>query len=771
MGARKEPAPARLAKGSLRGYARAITRGLAGLQRYIPLAALILTFSSLMTYLCLLRYENFLTLNWDLGINQQMLWSTTHGRILYEAGDFELYGVHSFLQVHSTYIAIPLALVYGAYPSPVTLFAIQSGVFGLSAVPLYLVAARVLTKRTYQLLIVGVYLFSFPVVSALFYDFHWEAFLPLEFLLFYYLVDTRRYALSLIPLAAGVVTLEVFPFLAIGVVCYAYVDRVQHVGFWLDELVRDRDTRILTGLLILALGSYILIREAQYHIVPGLLGIPSVPVQGSQTPLSPFAVYATLSSVTRSGVYWLLLIAAFAMLPLLAPRQLILSTPWIVYSVVISPNASSYFGDQSPLIAIAPLAVAAVYGLGWIERRAPADRLAWWVGVIFVLDLTALVLFASAGRGSGQLLSGTIDSIPWLLLTVPLFAFLLLAPWRGRVTRWPDRPVRRLPIPLRVRHAGRHALPVALLTCAAAFSLAMSPMNPANFDTTPFAGYHGFYWSPSPAEQQMSWLLSQIPAGATILVSDNLFPFEANDVNAYAVTWYHVNSTNLPYFPFSPGNLPKYMLLDSSQLGDLPSFLAQDAWNESDYGVVAFIYYDLYPGNIYLFEEDSPPRVNERLVSSQPRAIYYSGANLSIGASGAVRSSVDERFGVGIFSVAAKNPLGTGNCIWFGPYADFLPGNYTVTVNVSGGLLNASLPPSTPVLTMNGGVDVANIDLYSQTVSAGELSAAPFVEFNYSVSLNEPFPLVEFRGYLDYRNLTTPAGYVVLNYIEVSEVG
>ena len=59
-----------------------------------------------------LRFTGFFDENWDFGIFQQALWSTTHGHVLFEAGDYELLGVSSFFQVHPSFLLLGLAGVY-----------------------------------------------------------------------------------------------------------------------------------------------------------------------------------------------------------------------------------------------------------------------------------------------------------------------------------------------------------------------------------------------------------------------------------------------------------------------------------------------------------------------------------------------------------------------------------------------------------------------------------------------------------------------------------
>ena len=76
------------------------------------LAIIIPVIVIIMSLISYLRYINFYTSNWDLGIEMQMLGDSFHGYLLFEAGDFETYGVLSHLEIHSTYIALPFSFAY-----------------------------------------------------------------------------------------------------------------------------------------------------------------------------------------------------------------------------------------------------------------------------------------------------------------------------------------------------------------------------------------------------------------------------------------------------------------------------------------------------------------------------------------------------------------------------------------------------------------------------------------------------------------------------------
>ncbi len=564
---------------------------------------MLVAYAVLMTYIGNLRVADFYAANWDLGINQQMLWTAAHGRLLYEAGDFEQYGASSFLQVHSTYIAFLVAPIYSAAPTPLTLLSLQSAIFSLSGIPLYLLARRRTESPWIPLLAVSVYFACFGVTSSLTYDFHWESFLPLEFLCLFLVLQLRRYGLGLAIILIGSLTLEVFPFLAAGALIFFLLEKVKLPGWRWKTLRIDHGSRALVGLLVAAAAIYVGIRVGQYVVVPALLGVPSI--SGGRPGGIAGVIAFSSNSVTlpHSIAYWLLLLTCFGFLPLLSPRHLVLSLPWFYYSVIVAPVFSSHFGSAYGLVAIGPLAVAFIAGLERFSRLALRGRLVTVLALALAGGTALLALIGAFPGESARILGNDAGVALW----APLLSLLVVGVALGTL-RWSTRRRRSPHGPGRIASMSRdrrtRAVPL-LLACLVvailAFDVEMSPMNPTNFDATPFPGYE-FSWSQNPLAQEMGWLVGFVPAGAEILASNHLFPYVANDPNAWPVPWTPIGPSNpFPQFPFTPNHLPTYVLVDSSEYPFLPSFLDQALSNRSVYGLVAYVTTTAYPGTVSLF--------------------------------------------------------------------------------------------------------------------------------------------------------------------------
>ena len=734
-------------------------------QDWVVLLIMLGAFIIVITYLCNLRQENFFTTNWDLGVNQQMLWTTTHGQLLYETGDLEFYGVHSFLQVHSAYLAILIAPIYSAAPIPETLFVVQATAFAASAIPLYLIAKSVVRRKTLLFGGVLVYLINFAVLSALLYDFHWEAFIPLEFLSFFLLVQRRRFALSLVPLFAGMMTLEVFPFLAGGVLLFFLVERLSSEKWTWKRVLTDEDIRVLVGLLVLAGATYAVLRLLQYLAIPHMLGVSGSTAQATSSITSFISFSATWTTLGHTGLYWLLILACLGFLPILSPKHLLLTLPWFVESALFTPFFASQFGYQYALIAMAGMSIAFVYGLGNLESSTLASPLRTGIALALVAEAVGLSVLAATRDGSRMLLSGAVAAPIWVaLLSGPLAALVLT--WIGRRPRPQTSTAGQRPRSRWTRRVGA-PLVLGLLAVLVVFNLAMSPMNLNNFEATPYPGY-SFQWGENPVAPQMTWVTSYVPGNAVILASDNLFPYVANNPNAYAAPWFVTSpSSPVPYFPFTPANLPQFILVDTSQLPFLPVFLQQDTFNSSVYGLVAYVYATGFPGSVFLFEEGYTQPAASRDVETPQTSYYFSAANLSIGPEGQIVQSPAAKFG-GVIVSTTIPPLDGMNDIWYGPYVTLLPGAYHVVFNLTG----AATVASRPLLNLSAGIYSTEPPLRNFTwaeVYPGQLASIGWTNLEYNITLDQPCPLVEFRGFLDFTG-GVPNGVVTLNYIEVSHV-
>jgi uncharacterized membrane protein len=709
---------------------RSIVQRVAAVSPVVWLAVAIVVYFAVSVALSWLRSLDLTTTTWDMGIYQQALWSTSHGRPFWEAADAETGGYGSFLQVHSSFLLYLLVPLYEVAPTELTLFVVQSAVVALAAVPLYLLGRDLTGSGRWGLVAGVVYLAWFPVLSANLYDFHAEAFLPLEIFAFVLLWNRSRYAWGFLVALVAFATLELAPVLLFFVgVFFLLPDRDQwragvarrraaasivrwnrYLAVELRRFFGQRRVLATLGLLaasVVAYASLLLLRE-QY--LSSWFGFPAFPSASSgyvvgATPAALGLSWASLSSSFELKLTgWIVLFALLGFVPFLAPRALVLAVPWVVFSVFSANPNYIVFGFQYGFIEASALLVAFTYGLvpidRWLSRRPPSPA------------PTGVRSAAGRPRG-GWSMNGVRRSQARTLLIV---GFVLLV----------------------------------------AFNIAASPIDPL-LDNTPNpalgAGYR-ISISRAAGFSNAEDVAALVPPDATVLATDQLFPLVANDVHAYSFLWIADPSLELP---FSSANLPSYLLIAEASSAVVPSWISDALYNTSDYGVRA-VAWTSPAGTVLLFQLGySGP--SEAFGGSPPAGGTFYAPALDPGYDGSLTTLP----GVPNSSVVVSSPERTG-VIWWGAPITLPAGNYTVALTARAWATNPSQPPAPtrPVLAVRC-VAFALPAYYHESYAYSMLDGAGWSTVHFSFTLTEPVTEWEVRGLS-----TTSAATVALESLTIT---
>ena len=564
---------------------------------FFALAFIIIVATLLLFYLSLLRYENFYTTNWDFGIAEQLLWTGSHGYLLFETADFSTSYATSFLQIHSTYIALLISQLYAYFPTPSFLFLLQALFVSLSVIPLYFIILDKFQERYLVYLTIILYLTSFGLLSAFFYDFHWELFIPLEYLSLFYLISRRRYLLAIIPFLVGISTIEVFPLMVAGVFLYfAY----SYYGFSFINPIKwhgDRDWFKLFAFFLASFVFYGFFRFFQFYILPQALNHSiTSSISIANTGFLPAGVNEV--SLLTSLIYWAVLYASLSFVPFLSRKHFILMLPLFIGFTFIDPNLTSGFGDQYSAISMPILIIGFSQGLSKLRADPEKETILPVLITYFSILIFALLFFnASVVLLNPRPPDGVIG-LGMLSLIIPLALFksyIIKHRAKDGVT------------PGKSKFTGRKRVFIIFILIVIAFNLTLGPLNTSNFSNSPNPGYWIAY-APNPEFKYASILAEKIPSTSSVLASDNLFPMVANNPNAYSLLWFPFNKKVMPNLPFNKTNLPDFVFVDSSQYF-LPNYLAQTINSSTVYGLLGFISYAGYPGNIFLYEKNygGPP--------------------------------------------------------------------------------------------------------------------------------------------------------------------
>jgi uncharacterized membrane protein len=486
---------------------------------------------------------------YDLAIFQQALSSTAQGYHVpfYESTDCLVKGRCSFLLVHPSLVLAPLVPLYGAFPTPVTLFAVRSAVVALAALPLYFVARHASRSDEKGLVAAGLYLLWAPTLSGDLYSFHVESFVPLEMFTLVALWQVGRYRWGLAAAAVSFVTIEAAPVFALLIGLYFLSPTIlgalgaarrrwregagaparlrsawNQLAQSTRSALRGAEVRYALALVAFSAVAYVAVVLFMNLVGPALLGVPTPPPPGGFAGVLAnnsqngetlnFAAVAASPALGWTVAYWLILYGLVGFIPLLHPRSfVIVGAPWIAYTLFNTVHRFSTIGSQYTLLAAVPVFLGVAYGLARVPFRSAAAP-------------------APSARP-----------------TEP-----------GGTSPTPFENARRRARGRTVATGG-----VAVFGVLVVANLLLNPMVPVVplVAGKPGGPFNAYYYEPSLTVQPgFSWvehLVDLIPADSVVGVTLNLFPLVANDLYSYEIRPLAGNYSGLP-FNYSQG--PSWVL-------------------------------------------------------------------------------------------------------------------------------------------------------------------------------------------------------------------
>jgi uncharacterized membrane protein len=324
-------------------------------------------YSAVMSYVVLLRFDAFQTHAFDLGIFNQAFSTALQGKLFYETPDQYLIPSGSFLGVHFNLLMFLLLPIYAVYPHPETLLLLQTSAVALGAVPIYLVARRVIHAEKLALVMALVYLLNPAITNLNLYDFHLEAFLPFFLGMFFYCYISGSWRSYVVFLALSLFTIDFAPLIVVAI-CIAHALRTLSkrpryhlpLSFALDK----SQTILLISTIVVSLAAFYL----SLYLSLIISGKP-VSVQGA---LSTFVnLGQNLQLVFAKSEFWVLCLIPLMFLPLLVPSQLVMVAPWFFVTLLEGAYATSYsFGYQDAGAFVVPyLILAAVFAIEALHKQ------------------------------------------------------------------------------------------------------------------------------------------------------------------------------------------------------------------------------------------------------------------------------------------------------------------------------------------------------------------------------------------------------------------
>jgi uncharacterized membrane protein len=178
--------------------------------------AMVLLYVTVFGSLALVRHWAFHSTALDLGVFDQVLWNTVHGRFMESTLSLERCDPHSFFLDHFSPALLLIVPFYAVFPRPETLILFQTAALALGAWPMYLLARRFLERSEERLVWIAAYVLSAPLAWIAFYDFHEITLAVFPLGLAMYFLARRRTVPLLLCLGASFLVKEELPLIAIG---------------------------------------------------------------------------------------------------------------------------------------------------------------------------------------------------------------------------------------------------------------------------------------------------------------------------------------------------------------------------------------------------------------------------------------------------------------------------------------------------------------------------------------------------------------------------
>lgn len=332
---------------------------------------------------------NSFWMGFDLGVHEQVLWNTAHGRIA-EVSPFGT--TRSYLGIDIILVELLLTPFYAVVPQTETLLVLQVVLAATGAVPLFLLARDRAGLASYGLLGALLYLGSLPVQYAILYEFQIRTVGTVCFLWAFLFFERERFWWFLVAGLLAIWTRSDAGFALAAMGLYALVRRRPWHWVVVPGVVG-------MGWLVLCLKVLIpFFREDsgfQYAFIYGWLG--DGPLEMLQTLLlHPASVASHVLTPEKLG-YLLHLFAPLLFLPLLRPGILMIALPSLLLNLLSADRIHWSIRYHYQAFIVPFLIIATLYVLIDLHRQASeehehASRQRGWSTAIHRVVLVGLLM-------------------------------------------------------------------------------------------------------------------------------------------------------------------------------------------------------------------------------------------------------------------------------------------------------------------------------------------------------------------------------------------
>jgi uncharacterized membrane protein len=639
-------------------------------------------FMTLYSYLSILKSSAFRSYAWDLGIFNQVMWTTTHdGKFFYYTLEQYIVPSGSFFGIHFSPILFLILPIYAVIPSANTLLVIQVVVLALACIPIYLLARMELGNPNAALMLAVAYL-AYPFVQGmLWFDFHLEAFLPLFFGFSLYYLRREKWQSFLIFSGLSLCVIEQASVIVLFIgICLLLIWRNELLLFFQRRVYFKIKYAIPFLLVVLAISWYeiqTLVKEIFFPIDPRSLSIyyatANWRVLGiSGNPFASIPEYIILHPVNvlvalEYSIIWKALFLLLLLLPLLfLPLRnlyILITASWLVPAFVSNWPPYYVIGDQYPGYVIPFLFAATIFSL----KSFKAFRFR-------KLNVTRLSV---------------------IILIISLIMSVVIGPYSP----------------------------------GSQFLMQKEPQ---------------LYFDPGPVKISdhiaiLHRIMDLIPAQSSVITQQNLFVELSNRTNAYAIGWDLATieaSQTLRQYVNQRLNESEFVLVDGHEgyfaAGSVALIALLDGYHS--FGLYA------YEDGVFLFKQG----YQAAPVIYYPAELVLNYKNLTLNSGFMEKDSTSLSGTIMVHPAGASSNIDgiSSGTFWFGPYTTILPpGHYSVSFRLKDPSASSKGNFTLDIVTNYGSTSLA-----SETFSSNSFTAINvWQNFTVSLNLSYATSLIEFR--------------------------
>ena len=362
---------------------------------FLFLCACILVYIAVFSYVSILKHDAFESSGWDLGIYEQVIWSTTNtGRVFWYSIEVFVNPYCNFFGLHFSPILFLVVPIYAIYQSTATLLILQASVLAVAAIPLYKFVLYENKSVRQALAFSLIYLIYPPLNSMNYFDFHVQAFLPLFFFSAFYCFRKEEWVKYFLFIVLALMVIEIVPLIVVFFGLYGlWVNRkkLSHISdaFHLKWLLANKGVICSIATIALGVAWFVLARAVTsavnptaqphpnwanfgdpVHDLPGLLfNVLTNPIK---------TINAIVTPVGPKAIFLFGLFAPLAFLSFLSPPSLLIGAPWFIIAFLSDYEAYYVALGHQYVVFVAPfIFISAIYGvkrLGAIKNYLVSNK-------------------------------------------------------------------------------------------------------------------------------------------------------------------------------------------------------------------------------------------------------------------------------------------------------------------------------------------------------------------------------------------------------------